>query len=146
MKKYVLGFMFSDLFETEGEVALIRKTKPEWQKGKLNGIGGKIEDDESPISAMIREFYEETGRGTDAEDWKYCGNMIGKDWTVDVYACFGNLSELETTTDEEVVCFELPEVFQSGEVIDNLKFLIPMSLHVLAYEAITFNILYPEHE
>lgn len=42
MKKYVLGFMFST--EDRGQkVALIKKLKPKWQAGLLNGIGGKIE-------------------------------------------------------------------------------------------------------
>src|SRR5258708_364006 len=37
---YVCGFMMSyDLMQ----FLLIRKTHPDWQKGKLNGIGGKIE-------------------------------------------------------------------------------------------------------
>jgi 8-oxo-dGTP diphosphatase len=38
--RYVLGFMFSS---DHSEVALIRKRKPEWQRGKLNGIGGKCD-------------------------------------------------------------------------------------------------------
>jgi hypothetical protein len=38
--EYVCGFMFANDFT---EVALIRKNKPEWQRGKLNGIGGKVE-------------------------------------------------------------------------------------------------------
>lgn len=62
---------------------LIRKTHPEWQKGKLNGIGGKIEKKEkltsngivdhwlleTPFEAMIREFHEETGITTTRERW-----------------------------------------------------------------------------
>lgn len=144
MKKYVLGFMFSDLFEQEGELALIRKNKPAWQRGKLNGIGGKVEENELYLDAMRREFKEETG--FDQDEWTPCGTMKGKDWEVEVFACFGMISELKTTTDEEVVTFELSEVHLSEEVIDNLKFLIPMCLHVLAHEAIKFTISYPEHE
>ena len=55
---YVAGFCFS---ECGGRVALIRKLKPEWQRGLLNGIGGKMEPGESLHSAMVREFEEETG-------------------------------------------------------------------------------------
>lgn len=80
---YVCGFLLSwDL----QEFLLIRKMKPEWQKGKLNGIGGKIEpkhlimtnmehpeDDkylmETPQEAMIREFHEETGITTTRNRW-----------------------------------------------------------------------------
>lgn len=49
---YVAGFMFN---EDRTRVALIEKQKPDWQRGKLNGIGGKIEDDESPVEAMTSE-------------------------------------------------------------------------------------------
>ena len=40
MQKYSLGFVFDLPVE---KVLLIEKQRPEWQKGKLNGIGGKIE-------------------------------------------------------------------------------------------------------
>lgn len=74
---YVCGFMCSyDLTR----FLLIRKTHPEWQKGKLNGIGGKIEKKEqlvgavwlteSPFEAMIREFHEETGITTTRNRWR----------------------------------------------------------------------------
>jgi hypothetical protein len=48
--EYVVGFAF----DTDGRVALIRKNRPEWQAGRLNGIGGHVEatgytaDDYSP--------------------------------------------------------------------------------------------------
>lgn len=61
---YVLGFLFSNF-----DVALIKKTHPEYQKGKLNGIGGKIEPRETPLEAMEREFFEETGFKLSAGAW-----------------------------------------------------------------------------
>ncbi len=58
MKKYVVGF----LIDVNWNVVLIRKNKPEWQAGKLNGVGGKIEDTDADVhSAMEREFQEEAG-------------------------------------------------------------------------------------
>jgi hypothetical protein len=51
MTKYVVGLAFDD----EGRVALIEKNRPAWQRGLLNGIGGKIEGDEMPVETMIRE-------------------------------------------------------------------------------------------
>ena len=56
--RYVVGYMFSPDYR---EVALIRKAKPEWQRGKLNGVGGKIEIGERKGIAMSREFAEEAG-------------------------------------------------------------------------------------
>ena len=56
--KMVVGFMFSVL---KSSVVLIKKERPKWQEGKLNGVGGKVEKGESPFDAMKREFLEETG-------------------------------------------------------------------------------------
>ncbi len=58
MQRYVAGFLFR---EDQTEVALVRKKTPEWQAGKLNGIGGKVEPGETEYAAMVREFKEETG-------------------------------------------------------------------------------------
>lgn len=58
MKRYVCGFVFDG---SRSHVLLIRKTKPKWQQGMLNGIGGSIEPGESPMEAMRRESIEETG-------------------------------------------------------------------------------------
>jgi 8-oxo-dGTP diphosphatase len=55
---YVVGLLFSPDQKT---VAMVRKNKPAWQAGKLNGIGGKIEPNELGLEAMTREFKEETG-------------------------------------------------------------------------------------
>ena len=55
--KYVLGFAFN---KGCTEVLLIEKKRPNWMVGKLNGVGGHIEDGETPIDAMVREFKEET--------------------------------------------------------------------------------------
>src|ERR1035437_6897488 len=56
------------LFDNKGIVWLIRKARPEWQKGMLNGIGGHVEENENTMTAMTREFNEETG--LTILDWK----------------------------------------------------------------------------
>ncbi len=57
MKRYVAGLMFS---KDEKYVALVIKNKPDWQKGLLNGIGGKIEEedkfDKKSIYRIIHEY------------------------------------------------------------------------------------------
>lgn len=56
MKQYVACLLLC-----KDQVMLIRKSRPEWMKGRLNGIGGHIEpSDETPLDAMKREFSEET--------------------------------------------------------------------------------------
>jgi 8-oxo-dGTP pyrophosphatase MutT (NUDIX family) len=56
-QRYVVGFAITP---HTGRVLLLKKAKPTWQAGKYNGVGGKIEPGEWPISAMVREFHEET--------------------------------------------------------------------------------------
>lgn len=68
----MLGFAI-----TRGDVLLILKNRPDWQAGKLNGVGGKVEDyDLGPYAAMIREFYEETGIETNPGQWHEFGAHI----------------------------------------------------------------------
>ena len=43
MKKYTLGFIFTPALD---KVLLVHKISPEWQAGKINGVGGKIEEGE----------------------------------------------------------------------------------------------------
>lgn len=96
---YVLGFAFT----TDGRVALIRKIKPAWQAGKLNGIGGKVEADEDSVSAMVREFREETGVSTPPQAWQFRGRMFGENWSVFVYTCTLEVIKNVRTMEEERV-------------------------------------------
>lgn len=63
----------------QDNVLLIEKQRPEWQKGRLNGVGGKIEPGEADSSAMIREFAEETGLMTYGFQWKHVCTMTFED-------------------------------------------------------------------
>lgn len=45
----------------ENLVLLVLKDRPEWQKGFLNLVGGKVEEGESLEEATLRELKEETG-------------------------------------------------------------------------------------
>lgn len=79
IQEYVLGFVFDKDLK---RVLLIKKQKPDWQKGKLNGIGGKIELNETPFAAMAREMKEEADLDIPTEKWtQYC-ILNGKDWIV----------------------------------------------------------------
>lgn len=123
MTNYCCGFMF-DI--ERSRVALIRKVRPDWQAGKLNGIGGHIEAGESASEAMAREFFEETGYQTFGTDWKHFATLHGQEYRVLFYYMYGKLEELKTTTDEEIVIEYVDTLHNS--VIPNLRFLIPMAL------------------
>jgi len=98
MKKYVLGFCL-----TPDGVVLIQKSKPDWQRGKWNGIGGSIEEGETPMDAMLREFREEAHIRTIASQWTELFTLSGatlgnaaKPWQMTVFLgrTDGSLKEL----------------------------------------------------
>lgn len=119
---YCLGFLFDD---RGFQVALILKQKPAWQAGKYNGIGGKVEDTESPFDAMVREFREEAG--VLVEDWYAFAVMDGSDFSVTCYRAFSSeaLAKVRSMEREKVKVFPLPIV---GKCMRNLSWLIPLAL------------------
>jgi 8-oxo-dGTP diphosphatase len=126
-KYYVAGFLFRN---QEKEVALIEKLHPEWQKGKLNGIGGKIIDKEAPFEAMCREFKEEAG--IEIGNWElFCIlNSSENKWKVFMFKA--NLLtpeiELKSMEEERVNWYNVNDLSKLN-VISNLRWLIPMALN-----------------
>ena len=118
MTRYVLGFAFDD---TGDNVVLIRKTKPAWQAGKFNGVGGKSNPWESAHKAMFREFEEETG--VYSNDWAYFAMMTGPDWECACFHLFDSriVSKVRTTTEEEICTFSVQSL---PETISNVPWLI----------------------
>ena len=113
-------------------MALIKKNRPAWQAGKLNGIGGQIETyDENPDMAMVREFKEETG--VNQPSWYLFAEYSGydfHDFVIHIFCQKGDLSQLETVTDEEIKIVEVDSIRRRNEdckVINNLYWLIPLA-------------------
>lgn len=133
MKEYVVGFLFDEKREN---VVLIEKTKPEWQRGLLNGVGGKIEDGERPDQAMEREFQEETG--LIIGEWMAFCQIENADWRVYFFyteTTQAYMSEIQSPTEEVVSIFSVSEI-DILPVIQNLRWLIPMCAdteHFYAY-------------
>ena len=128
MQKYVTGFAFHK--DDYNLVALIEKQRPERQKGKLNGIGGKVEKLELDINAMVREFEEETSMKTEAKDWHTFITLLGADWMVRFYRSFSlDINNIKTSTDEEVHIIRVSSLkLKRIQILDNNKWLIPLAL------------------
>lgn len=122
---YVCGFMFDP---TGQQVLLTQKARPTWQAGKWNGIGGKIEPNETSLAAMHREFQEETGIVTLGYDngWqKFCSVDIAAGGFVDFYKMSHDVVYRHAQqTDEPLGMFPW---FRLPNVIYNLKWLIPLA-------------------
>lgn len=122
----VLGFAFS----LHGRlVLLIRKNRPGWQAGKLNGVGGKIEPGELADEAMVREFREETGIESQSGLWRkflrYSANDHGT--IIHCYATRSlDLTRARSLTDEEVAIHRVGQVPESPAV-PSLAWLLPMA-------------------
>lgn len=80
MKRYVLGFCFLP----DWTCVLIEKTKPDWQNGLVNGLGGSIESGETIHEAMVREFREECGVDTHQKQWQHCLTFGTNEWELNV--------------------------------------------------------------
>lgn len=116
------------------KVALIRKARPAWQAGKLNGIGGRVNPGETPLDAQVREFREETEvDGLTRDDWRPFAVLSGKDdngqWTVVFFAARTTQAfDLQTDNDEKPEWLSLVGLLDRSDIVPNLKWLIPLSL------------------
>lgn len=134
LTEYVAGFLFS---KDKKLVLLIRKARPEWQKGKLNAIGGHIEPGESAEEAMRREFHEEVNAKEVEVAWRHKVTLTGPGWRVYFFVAtcpnyvFGGIQAsgvvfLTGRGDEKT------ELVHTGaipeDVIPNLHWLIPLCL------------------
>jgi len=110
----------------------MHKNRPDWQSGRLNGVGGRIESKETSVECIVREVFEETGVKTNnKEDWDYFGEIKSDSWRVDLYACayVGNANDFSTTTDEEVEWFEVDSL--PDNILENLNWMIPLAIDKL---------------
>jgi 8-oxo-dGTP diphosphatase len=129
MKHYVVGYLFSGDLQ---RVVLIRKTHPEWQAGKLNGVGGQIEPNESPLRAMQRKFLAEAG--TRLTGWTQFATLTDDNyftahfyWSLEI-----DLTDRQITspTDEVAGWFQVSDVLTLKEAcVANLLWLIPMAIN-----------------
>jgi len=132
---YVLGFFIT----SDDKVLVIRKERPDYQKGKLNGVGGKIEKGEKPIDEMIREFREESNIVTDHDEWehystlKWYSERLSKPSKIYVFRNFTHETSDEIDisnppTDEKLEWIDLDERIPD-DIMVNLKYLIPLAQH-----------------
>lgn len=139
MIEYASGIMFG----FGHSICLIHKTKPEWQRGKLNFPGGKIELNESPILAVQREFHEETGYYTNEQDWTLKILLQNENWKVHFFmAKVNKCFHIKPDAIEQCAWFDwryLPD-----NVIWNLRWMIPLVLDESIAFPLTINDLRPQ--
>lgn len=130
MKRYVCSFAFS---LDRSQVLLIRKNRPAWQAGKLNGVGGKIEAGETPREAARREFAEETSLEAEEAAFEHVLTLRGPDdfgagvpWEAFFFRLFTSIERAVALTDEKL---EIHDVTPLPEgMVANLRWIIPLLL------------------
>lgn len=119
---YVLALLFSP---DRQRVALVRKTRPAWQAGRVNALGGKVAAGETPLDAVRREVMEEAG--VDVGAWEEFLVWDDPVYRMHVFRAFDPLADrVRTAEDQEVFVAEVRELPQ--EVVDNLRWVIPLAL------------------
>lgn len=125
-KEYVVGIVMD---EARTKVVLLRKNRPAWQVGKLNGPGGLIESrrNERPLDAMVREWAEEV-EGHAIFYWELVAELICEHATVYFYRAFDTaaVNAARTRTDEAVEVVDLADVGKLP-VVANMRWLIPLA-------------------
>lgn len=125
MTAYVAGFLFD---ESSERVVLVRKGKPEWQRGRLNGVGGKIEPGETEAQAMRREFAEEAG--VTVEGWEPFAIVWGSWGWVQFFRANGDVNSVYTAEaeGEQIEVHDVSAV-PWDQCLPNLSWLIPLALY-----------------
>ena len=131
MKNYTLGFIFTPPLD---QVLLVHKIRPEWQAGKINGVGGKIEEGEDSLACIVREVREETGLVTNPGQWICLGAMGSDVWRMDVFTLVysGDMGDARSADKEKIEWFDscaLPP-----NIISNLSWLVPLAIDKIKHQ------------
>lgn len=134
-RRYAVGFVFNEVFD---QVVLIRKNRPTWQAGLLNGLGGKHEAPEAIEDTVAREVEEEAGIPTTGRQWAeflVLNEYEHHDLVAVVHffwISIGDPQDLVTPglTDEEVGYYRVEDLADAGRLrtTPNLPWLLRMAI------------------
>lgn len=128
---YVCGLVYGP----DNTVVLIKKNRPDWQKGYLNGVGGKVEVNETPLDAMVREFNEECG--VVIKEWKHfltfeIGNATVYWFT---FHFLENYLPVRSLTDEVADYHSLNDYERTDKCVRDLGWILPMGLNSVNFDS-----------
>jgi len=125
-KTYVVGFLFTEDPATR-KVVLIEKQRPDWQRGRFNGPGGRVQEGETPAAAMRREYVEECGVNVDS--WHMVCELHAGESVIYFFRAFDDRAfRLASAMTDELISAHPVDALPIT-TIQNLRFLIPMALY-----------------
>jgi 8-oxo-dGTP diphosphatase len=120
--RYVLALLFT---ANRRQVVLMRRMRPLWQAGRVNALGGRPGDGESPGDAARREVREESG--VDVKEWTEVLVWDDAEYRMHVMRAVSELAgAARTMEDQEVFLADVESL--PANVIDNLRWLVPLAL------------------
>lgn len=119
---YVLALLFTP---DRSRVALMRRTRPAWQAGRVNALGGKVAPGEEPAVAARREVREEAG--VDVAEWEEFLVWHDPAYRMHALRAFSPRAADARTVEDQAV-FLAPVDPLPAAVIDNLRWIVPLAL------------------
>jgi 8-oxo-dGTP diphosphatase len=119
---FVLALLYS---ADRRKVVLMRRTRPAWQAGRVNALGGRLGQGESATAAAQREVREECG--VDVAEWREVLVWEDAEYRMHVVRAVSEKAlAARIMEDQEVFLAEVNAL--PGNVIDNLRWLVPLAL------------------
>ncbi|HSU92085.1 MAG TPA: NUDIX domain-containing protein [Gemmatimonadaceae bacterium] len=119
---FVLALLYS---VDRRHVVLMRRTRPAWQAGRVNALGGRLQPGESAAAAARREVREECG--VDVAEWREVLVWDDAEYMMHVMRGVSEQAlEARTIEDQEVFLADVRAL--PDNVIDNLRWLVPLAL------------------
>jgi len=125
---YVCGFA---IYPPRWVLLVRKKFGPSAVVGRLNGVGGKVEEGESPLQAMRREFREETlGIDVLEDRWRSGVILEASHWEVHFFSTNVEMDKgppPENDVGEEMNRYPLKNLSRL-DVVPNLHWLLPLCI------------------
>ena len=121
-RHFVLALLFTG---DRTRLVLMHRTRPAWQAGRVNALGGKLHPGETPAAAARREVREEAG--VDVPAWEEFLVWDDPQYRMHALRAFDDAAAGAHTAEDQAVFLADPGALPPN-VIDNLRWLVPLAL------------------